>query len=93
MELNFGFAIRIEIAAIGIHLYTSQRAVQDVQVFFNPEITYTAKMPEYVPARGFKEMENLIKLYENQRSPIYIYFYGEKDKDGRSWCPDCVAGR
>ncbi|EDX16981.1 thioredoxin domain-containing protein 17 [Drosophila simulans] len=48
-------------------------------------------MPEYVPARGFKEMENLIKLYENQRSPIYIYFYGEKDKEGRSWCPDCVA--
>ncbi|XP_017112303.1 thioredoxin domain-containing protein 17 [Drosophila elegans] len=48
-------------------------------------------MPEYVPARGFKEMENFLKLYDNQRNPIYIYFYGEKDKQGRSWCPDCVA--
>nr|XP_016942097.1 thioredoxin domain-containing protein 17 [Drosophila suzukii] len=48
-------------------------------------------MPEYVPARGFKEMENLLKLYDTKRCPIYIYFYGEKDKQGRSWCPDCVA--
>jgi len=50
-------------------------------------------MPEYVPARGFKEMENLLKLYDSKCCPIYIYFYGEKDKQGRSWCPDCVAGR
>jgi len=50
-------------------------------------------MPEYVPVRGFKEMENLLKLYDTKRCPIYIYFYGEKDKQGRSWCPDCVAGR
>lgn len=49
-------------------------------------------MPEFVPARGFIEMEKLLKLYENQKDPIYIYLFGEKDKQGRSWCPDCVEG-
>ncbi|KAH8356133.1 thioredoxin domain-containing protein 17 [Drosophila serrata] len=47
-------------------------------------------MPEYVPAKGFKEMENLLKIHDKKRVPIYIYFYGEKDKHGRSWCIDCV---
>ncbi|KAH8335136.1 hypothetical protein KR074_001179 [Drosophila pseudoananassae] len=47
-------------------------------------------MPEFVNARGFVEMEKLLKQYEKQRDPIYIYLFGEKDKQGRSWCPDCV---
>ncbi|KAH8291685.1 hypothetical protein KR018_005597 [Drosophila ironensis] len=47
-------------------------------------------MPEYLEARGFKEMESLLKAHENHRGPIYIYLFGEKDKQGRSWCPDCT---
>ncbi|XP_017018007.1 thioredoxin domain-containing protein 17 [Drosophila kikkawai] len=47
-------------------------------------------MPEYVPVKGFKEMENLLKVHDKKTEPIYIYFYGEKDNQGRSWCIDCV---
>ncbi|KAH8287031.1 hypothetical protein KR054_000752 [Drosophila jambulina] len=47
-------------------------------------------MPEYVPAKGYKEMENLLKMHDKKNVPIYIYFYGEKDSEGRSWCIDCV---
>ncbi|XP_001354664.2 thioredoxin domain-containing protein 17 [Drosophila pseudoobscura] len=47
-------------------------------------------MTEYVPVRGYQELQNFLKAYENKQGPIYLYFYGEKDSKGKSWCPDCV---
>ncbi|EDW72192.1 uncharacterized protein Dwil_GK10352 [Drosophila willistoni] len=47
-------------------------------------------MPKYVPARGYKELDSLLQRYNGQKEVVYIYFYGEKDSKGVSWCSDCV---
>ncbi|XP_022211748.1 thioredoxin domain-containing protein 17 [Drosophila obscura] len=46
---------------------------------------------EYVPVRGYQELQNLLNVHKARTSPIYLYFYGEKDSKGNSWCPDCVT--
>lgn len=30
---------------------------------------------------------------ESPKKPIYIIVSGEKDANGKSWCPDCVKGK
>ncbi|XP_034651117.1 thioredoxin domain-containing protein 17 [Drosophila subobscura] len=47
-------------------------------------------MTEFVPVRGFQELQNMLDVHKNRTSPIYLYFFGEKDSKGKSWCPDCV---
>uniref|UniRef100_A0A452IMN9 Thioredoxin domain-containing protein 17 n=1 Tax=Gopherus agassizii TaxID=38772 RepID=A0A452IMN9_9SAUR len=29
---------------------------------------------------------------QNRGRPIFAFFCGDKDDQGRSWCPDCVTG-
>ncbi|TDG42690.1 hypothetical protein AWZ03_010888 [Drosophila navojoa] len=48
-------------------------------------------MPQYVPITGFKQLEDALKVHAKSNCLIYMYFFGEKDSKGRSWCPDCVA--
>ncbi|XP_030568378.1 thioredoxin domain-containing protein 17 isoform X1 [Drosophila novamexicana] len=48
-------------------------------------------MPQYVPIQGFKQLEDALKVHAKNNCLIYMYFFGEKDSKGRSWCPDCVA--
>lgn len=51
-------------------------------------------MPEYVPLTGYQQLQDALKVHGNEKCLIYIYFFGEKDaKTGKSWCPDCVAGK
>lgn len=48
-------------------------------------------MPEYVPLKGFEQLQDALKVHGSQKCLIYMYFFGEKDaKTGKSWCPDCV---
>ncbi|KAH8397524.1 hypothetical protein KR222_008943 [Zaprionus bogoriensis] len=48
-------------------------------------------MPEYVPLTGYQQLEDALKVHAQQNCLIYMYFFGEKDAKGKSWCPDCVA--
>lgn len=51
-------------------------------------------MPEYVPLTGYQQLQDALKVHGNDKCLIYMYFFGEKDpKTGKSWCPDCVAGK
>uniref|UniRef100_A0A1A9X4K3 Thioredoxin domain-containing protein 17 n=1 Tax=Glossina brevipalpis TaxID=37001 RepID=A0A1A9X4K3_9MUSC len=38
---------------------------------------------------GFRETAN--KLTEDENVKLFVYFVGEKDDKGQSWCPDCNA--
>ncbi|XP_038615462.1 thioredoxin domain-containing protein 17 [Tachyglossus aculeatus] len=42
---------------------------------------------EEVRVSGYDECAQA--LQENRGSPIFVYFTGSKNADGRSWCPDC----
>ncbi|XP_034476771.1 thioredoxin domain-containing protein 17 [Drosophila innubila] len=48
-------------------------------------------MPEYVPLTGYEQLMDALKVQAKKNCLIYMYFFGEKDGNGRSWCPDCVA--
>ncbi|EDV92027.1 thioredoxin domain-containing protein 17 [Drosophila grimshawi] len=48
-------------------------------------------MPQYMPIQGYKQLEDALKVHAKPNCLIYIYFFGEKDSNGQSWCPDCVA--
>ncbi|XP_062139479.1 thioredoxin domain-containing protein 17 [Drosophila sulfurigaster albostrigata] len=48
-------------------------------------------MPEYVPIKGYDQLMDALKSQSKNNCLIYLYFFGEKDQNGRSWCPDCVA--
>ncbi|KAH8386588.1 hypothetical protein KR093_001377 [Drosophila rubida] len=48
-------------------------------------------MPEYVPIKGYDQLMDALKMHSKKNCLIYMYFFGEKDKNGQSWCPDCVA--
>jgi thiol-disulfide isomerase/thioredoxin len=41
---------------------------------------------------GYDAFCNLIEELQTQDKPVYVYFCGSKDTDGKSWCPDCVKG-
>jgi len=49
-------------------------------------------MPEYVPLTGYEQLMDALKVHATKTCLIYIYFFGEKDSNGKSWCPDCVTG-
>ncbi|KAH8276529.1 hypothetical protein KR044_004241 [Drosophila immigrans] len=48
-------------------------------------------MPEYVPIKGYAQLMDALEMHSKKNCLIYMYFFGEKDKNGVSWCPDCVA--
>ncbi|CAG08948.1 unnamed protein product [Tetraodon nigroviridis] len=43
---------------------------------------------EEVNVRGYEEFEKAVS--ERQGKTIFAYFSGDKDDEGKSWCPDCV---
>lgn len=45
---------------------------------------------EEVSVRGYDEFCRAVS--ERQGKDIFAYFSGDKDAEGKSWCPDCVKG-
>ncbi|XP_029027676.1 thioredoxin domain-containing protein 17 [Betta splendens] len=43
---------------------------------------------EQVNVRGYDEFCKAVS--ERQGKDIFVYFSGDKDAQGKSWCPDCV---
>ena len=34
----------------------------------------------------------IAEVGKHSNKDVYVLFCGTKDKDGKSWCPDCVVG-
>lgn len=45
---------------------------------------------EEVNVHGYEEYCKAVA--ERKGKDIFVYFSGDKDEQGRSWCPDCVKG-
>lgn len=45
---------------------------------------------EEVHVRGYEEFSKAVS--ERKGKDIFAYFSGDKDAQGKSWCPDCVKG-
>lgn len=45
---------------------------------------------EEVHVRGYDEFSQAVS--ERKGKDIFAYFSGDKDAQGKSWCPDCVKG-
>lgn len=45
---------------------------------------------EEVQVRGYPEFVRTAQSYHGR--PIFALFCGDKDAEGKSWCPDCVTG-
>lgn len=46
---------------------------------------------EEVAVRGYEEFCKAVS--ERAGKDIFAYFSGDKDAQGKSWCPDCVKGK
>lgn len=42
---------------------------------------------------GWEEFEKLVVELEKERKPINVFFTGDKDESGQSWCPYCNQAR
>lgn len=48
---------------------------------------------EILKVSGYEAFRDTVdKLTQNRSSQINVYFTGEKDETGKSWCPDCNEG-
>ncbi|XP_055861186.1 thioredoxin domain-containing protein 17-like isoform X2 [Biomphalaria glabrata] len=46
---------------------------------------------DVVTVRGYSEIKSALrKADKGQYDSIYVFFTGDKDQNGVSWCPDCV---
>lgn len=45
---------------------------------------------EEVSVHGYEEFCNAVS--ERKGKDVFVYFSGDKDEQGTSWCPDCVKG-
>lgn len=45
---------------------------------------------EEVAVHGYEEFSKAVS--ERKGKEIFAYFSGDKDGQGKSWCPDCVKG-
>lgn len=45
---------------------------------------------EEVNVHGYEEYCRAVA--ERNTKHVFVYFTGDKDDQGRSWCPDCVKG-
>lgn len=45
---------------------------------------------EEVNVHGYDEYCKTVS--ERKGKDIFVYFSGDKDAQGKSWCPDCVKG-
>lgn len=46
---------------------------------------------EEVNVHGYEEFCKAVS--ERQGKDVFAYFSGDKDDQGKSWCPDCVKGK
>lgn len=45
---------------------------------------------EEVNVHGYEEFCQAVS--ERKGKDVFVYFSGDKDEQGESWCPDCVKG-
>jgi hypothetical protein len=45
-----------------------------------------------IEVEGYDAFCGMIGDLEARDERVYVYFYGSKGADGKSWCPDCVKG-
>ncbi|KAK0057238.1 thioredoxin domain-containing protein 17 [Biomphalaria pfeifferi] len=46
---------------------------------------------DVVTVRGYSEIKSALRKADKvQYDNIYVFFTGDKDQNGVSWCPDCV---
>lgn len=45
---------------------------------------------EEVNVHGYDEFNKAVS--DRKGKDIFAYFSGDKDANGKSWCPDCVKG-
>lgn len=45
---------------------------------------------EEVNVHGYDEFCQAVS--ERKGKDVFVYFSGDKDAQGKSWCPDCVKG-
>lgn len=43
-------------------------------------------------ASGWDEFVKLAESLEGKGEPVHVFFKGDKDEKGDSWCPYCVKG-
>lgn len=55
-----------------------------------PEADAGAMGWEEKPVRGYGEFVQAAQ--QSRGRPVFALFCGDKDAQGRSWCPDCVTG-
>ena len=47
-------------------------------------------MVKEIKTRGFKEFMATVESEDLKGKDIFCFFCGDKDENGKSWCPDCV---
>lgn len=57
---------------------------------FHINSDYAMAHYEEVAVRGYEEFSQAVS--ERKGKDIFTYFSGNKDAQGKSWCPDCVKG-
>lgn len=50
------------------------------------------KKPEFKSCEGHDALSEILKESKDKASRIFLLFSGN-EKDGKSWCPDCVAAK
>ena len=51
-----------------------------------------ADVVKRVKANGFTEYLKAVEQYKDSTLHLFALFTGSPNKDGQSWCPDCVKG-
>ena len=48
-------------------------------------------MVKEIETHGFQDFINSVQSPDLKDKVVFCLFCGDKDKDGKSWCPDCVT--
>jgi thiol-disulfide isomerase/thioredoxin len=67
---------------------TNQIDSEKEENLFNQKIW--KDFPEYWLTFTYDNFSNNIKKLVSEKKNFFLYLYGTHDKNGRSWCPDCV---
>lgn len=51
------------------------------------------KMLQRHYVKGWEEFEKLVLELEKSKKPINVFFTGNKDESGKSWCPYCETAK
>ncbi|KAF3847561.1 hypothetical protein F7725_020589 [Dissostichus mawsoni] len=83
-----GSSLSITMGAGG-HTWVARLLVLAGMASLNKSCVETMAHYEEVTVRGYDEFSQAIS--ERKGKDIFAYFSGNKDAQGKSWCPDCVT--